>query len=134
MGLFESKTVINIWFKNTFDNSNDFLLKFSLVFFARSSIIKHQQLTPILQSSKNISQLSISNLPKLKTNSIVRFLLTRTLYLNKLLLRTVRQRQYYNHLKFEKLLQIWKSVNFGDNMSLLNVIAGERGLLIDEGA
>jgi hypothetical protein len=61
VGLFESKIVINVWCKNTFDNLDDFLLKFTSVFNARSSIIKHQPLTPAHQSSIINHQSSIIN-------------------------------------------------------------------------
>jgi len=127
VGLFESKIVINIWCKNTFDNSDDFLLKFSSVFNARSSIIKHQPLTPILQQSNISSQSSVTNLPQFKINSKVRFLPTHTIYLNKLLLRSIRRRQEFVNSKYECLPNNGKLMNFGQNMRFLTIFAGEGG-------
>jgi len=127
VGLFDSKIDIIVWCKNTFDNSDDFLLKFTSVFNARSSIIKHQLLTPVLQPSNISSQPSGSNLPQFKINSKVRFLFTHPLYLNKLLLKTVRQSQFPGNLKFEGLPQIGKSVNLFHNVRFLTIFAGEGG-------
>ena len=127
VGLFDSRIILYIWCKNTFENSDDFLLKFSSVFNARSSIIKHQLLIPLLQSSNISAQPSVTNLPQFKINSKVRFHSTHTFYFNKLLLRTVRQRQDFVNSNYEYLPENGKLVNFGHNMRFLANFAGEGG-------
>jgi len=127
VGLFDSKIDIIVWCKNTFDNSDDFLLKFTSVFNARSSIIKHQLLTPVLQPSNISFQPSGSNLPQFKNKSKVRFHSTLPRYLSKLLFKTVKQSPFSGNLKFEGMPQIGKSVNLFHNMRFLTIFAGEGG-------
>ena len=127
VGLFENKLVLNVLCENTFDKSDDYLSKFASVFNARSSIIKHPLLTFVLQLSNTSSQPSAPNIPQFKIISKVRFLSTHPIYLNKLLLRTVRQSQFFGNLKFAELSQIWKSVNFCHILRFLTIFAGEGG-------
>ena len=127
MGLIESKLVLNVWCKSRFDKFIVFLLKFTSIFNARSSIIKHQLLTLVLQPSNISSQPSDHNLPQFKINSKVRFHSTLPLYLSKLPFKTVQQSPFSDNLKFEELPQIMKSVNLRNNVRFLAIFAGEGG-------
>ena len=125
MGLIESILVLYVWCKSKFDKIDVFLLKFISIFDTRSSIIKHQPLTIIPQPSTITSQSSDSNLSQLKINAKVRFHSTLPLYLNKLLIKTVKQSPFSGNLKFEGMPQIGKLVNLRNNVRFLAIFAGE---------
>ena len=127
MGLIESILVLYVWCKSKFDKIDLFLLKFISIFDAPSSIIKRQPLTIIPQPSTITSQSSDSNLSQLKINAKVHFHSTLSLYLNKLLIKTVKQSPFSDNLKFEGMPQIGKLVNLRNNVRFLAVFAGEGG-------
>lgn len=127
VGLFESKIVIDIWCKNTFDNSDDFLSKFASVFNARSSMIKHQPLTRVLQPSNISTQFSFFNHPLFKTFTNNRLLSTQPLSLYKLHFITATKSRFAGYSKFDNLLQTRKSEHFTRNMRFLANFAGEGG-------
>ncbi|MDP3149083.1 MAG: hypothetical protein Q8N83_08130 [Ignavibacteria bacterium] len=120
VGLFDGKIDINVWCENTFYNSDDFLLKFTSVFNARSSILK-------LQPSILTHQSSFFNLSQFIINAKVNLLSTRLFSSNKLHFITVTKSRFAGNSKFVNFPQTRNAEHFTQNMRFLANFAGEGG-------
>lgn len=94
MGFFDSKKIVLIvWLKNTFDNVEVFLFKFTSDLNIRSSIYRPQQ-------STIANRLLVSNRSQLVNPSQNNFLYLIFLYLSKVVSNVLKQRRllvYRNH-------------------------------------
>lgn len=118
MGLFDGKIDINVWCKSKFDKFDLFLLKFTSMPNALSSIIKHQTSVLSLQSA-------VFRCQKLSQRIIfyVQFLFS----LNKMPLKTLTKNRFAGNSKFDNFPQTRKSEHFTRNMRFLTIFAGEGG-------